>query len=89
MQDPKGILEDDVLPDGTVLKKGSLVTYVPYSMARMTWLWGDDAAQFRPRRWITPDGSIRKESDFKFTAFQVRTCPGIPSVSASSSSSSA
>ncbi|KAH8931220.1 hypothetical protein BDL97_19G010300 [Sphagnum fallax] len=77
-QDPKGILADDVLPDGTVLKKGSLVTYVPYSMARMTWLWGDDAAQFRPRRWITPDGSIRKESDFKFTAFQAgyRLCLG-------------
>ncbi|OVA08970.1 Cytochrome P450 [Macleaya cordata] len=34
-QDPKGILEDDVLPDGTKLRKGNMVTYVPYSMGRM------------------------------------------------------
>ncbi|KAF2299193.1 hypothetical protein GH714_030936 [Hevea brasiliensis] len=34
-QDPKGILEDDVLPDGTKVKAGGMVTYVPYSMGRM------------------------------------------------------
>nr|DAD21292.1 TPA_asm: hypothetical protein HUJ06_022755 [Nelumbo nucifera] len=30
LYDPKGILKDDVLPDGTKLKAGGMVTYVPY-----------------------------------------------------------
>lgn len=70
MQDPKGILEDDVLPDGTVLKKGGLVTYVPYSSGRMTELWGADASEFRPERWLK-DGVFIPVSPFKFNAFQV------------------
>ena len=70
-QDPKGILSDDILPDGTVVKKGGLVTYVPYSMGRMTDLWGPDAEEFRPERWLK-DGVFVPASPYKFTAFQVR-----------------
>jgi cytochrome P450 len=69
-QDPKGILADDVLPDGTVLKKGGMVTYVPYSAGRMTELWGEDASEFRPERWLK-DGVFIPVSPFKFNAFQV------------------
>ena len=69
-QDPKGILADDVLPDGTVLKKGGLVTYVPYSAGRMTELWGEDANEFRPERWLK-EGVFIPVSPFKFSAFQV------------------
>lgn len=66
------MVEDDVLPDGTKVKAGGLVTYVPYSMGRMKYNWGDDAGSFRPERWFLEDGAgLRSVSPFKFTAFQV------------------
>ncbi|RZB59029.1 Cytochrome P450 704B1 [Glycine soja] len=68
-QDPKGILEDDVLPDGTKIKAGGMVTYVPYSVGRMEYNWGPDAASFVPERWFK-DRVLKTESPFKFTAFQ-------------------
>ncbi|KAL9225951.1 hypothetical protein vseg_001821 [Gypsophila vaccaria] len=76
-QDPKGILKDDVLPDGTKVKAGGMVTYVPYSMGRMDYNWGTDAASFRPERWLK-DGFFQNASPFKFTAFQAgpRICLG-------------
>ncbi|PIA57480.1 hypothetical protein AQUCO_00600306v1 [Aquilegia coerulea] len=76
-QDPKGILEDDVLPDGTKVRAGGMVTYVPYSMGRMEYNWGPDAAQFKPERWLK-DGFFQNASPFKFTAFQAgpRICLG-------------
>ncbi|KAK4779695.1 hypothetical protein SAY87_015801 [Trapa incisa] len=76
-QDPKGVLEDDVLPDGTKVKAGGMVTYVPYSMGRMEYNWGPDAASFKPERWLK-DGFFQNVSPFKFTAFQAgpRICLG-------------
>ncbi|XP_024192623.1 cytochrome P450 704B1 isoform X2 [Rosa chinensis] len=76
-QDPKGILEDDVLPDGTKVRAGGMVTYVPYSMGRMEYNWGADAASFKPERWLN-DGYFLNASPFKFTAFQAgpRICLG-------------
>ncbi|QHO04643.1 Cytochrome P450 [Arachis hypogaea] len=76
-QDPKGVLEDDVLPDGTKIKAGGMVTYVPYSMGRMEYNWGPDAPSFIPERWFK-DGVLQHESPFKFTAFQggPRICLG-------------
>ncbi|KAH9761803.1 cytochrome P450 704B1 [Citrus sinensis] len=76
-RDPKGILEDDVLPDGTKVKAGGMVTYVPYSMGRMEYNWGPDAASFKPERWLK-DGVFQNASPFKFTAFQAgpRICLG-------------
>ncbi|KAK9277691.1 hypothetical protein L1049_007238 [Liquidambar formosana] len=76
-QDPKGILEDDVLPDGTKVKAGGMVTYVPYSMGRMEYNWGPDAASFKPERWLK-EGFFQNASPFKFTAFQAgpRICLG-------------
>ncbi|AES91857.1 putative cytochrome P450 [Medicago truncatula] len=76
-QDPKGVIEDDVLPDGTKIKAGGMVTYVPYSMGRMEYNWGPDAASFKPERWFK-DGVLKNESPFKFTAFQAgpRICLG-------------
>ncbi|XP_023732288.1 cytochrome P450 704B1 [Lactuca sativa] len=76
-QDPKGILNDDILPDGTKVKAGGMVTYVPYSMGRMEYNWGPDANQFNPERWLK-DGFFQNASPFKFTAFQAgpRICLG-------------
>ncbi|KAL0801344.1 hypothetical protein Bca101_056520 [Brassica carinata] len=76
-QDPKGVLEDDILPNGTKVKAGGMVTYVPYSMGRMEYNWGSDAAMFKPERWLK-DGIFQNASPFKFTAFQAgpRICLG-------------
>ncbi|KAL6977638.1 hypothetical protein U1Q18_026429 [Sarracenia purpurea var. burkii] len=70
--DGKVCFSDDTLPDGTSVRRGDQVSYVPYVMGKMKWLWGDDAEEFRPERWLNQDGVFQPESSFKFTAFQVR-----------------
>ncbi|KAJ9561236.1 hypothetical protein OSB04_006396 [Centaurea solstitialis] len=76
--DPHICFNDDVLPDGYNVKKGDMVIYLPYAMGRMKSIWGDDAHEFRPERWLDGDGFFHPESPFKFTAFQAgpRTCLG-------------
>nr|ATG29922.1 CYP704C10 [Taxus chinensis] len=75
--DAKHVDSDDILPDGYRMKKGDLVNYVPYSMGRMEYLWGVDAKEFRPERWLE-NGIFQSQSPFKFTAFQAgpRICLG-------------
>ncbi|KAJ9556354.1 hypothetical protein OSB04_010968 [Centaurea solstitialis] len=43
---------DDILPDGFKLNKGDGVYYISYAMGRMPYIWGDDAEDFKPERWI-------------------------------------
>ncbi|KAL6882674.1 hypothetical protein ACP4OV_011364 [Aristida adscensionis] len=76
--DVKYCFSDDTLPDGYAIKKGDMVNYQPYPMGRMKFLWGDDAEEFRPERWLDDDGVFVPESPFKFTAFQAgpRICLG-------------
>ncbi|CAM6129810.1 unnamed protein product [Calypogeia fissa] len=75
--DGKGIAEDDVLPDGTRVKAKKIIIYSPWGMGRMTSIWGPDAKEFKPERWLQT-GKYLPESEFKFTAFQAgfRTCLG-------------
>ena len=44
---------DDTLPDGTVVPKGCGLVYSPYVMGRMLDIWGEDALEFRPERWLS------------------------------------
>ncbi|VAH50279.1 unnamed protein product [Triticum turgidum subsp. durum] len=76
--DVKYCFSDDTLPDGHAVRKGDMVTYQPYPMGRMKFLWGDDAEEFRPDRWLDGDGVFVPESPYKFTAFQAgpRICLG-------------
>ncbi|CAM0903271.1 unnamed protein product [Alopecurus aequalis] len=76
--DVKYCFSDDTLPDGHAVKKGDMVNYQPYPMGRMKFLWGEDAKEFRPERWLDDDGVFVPESPFKFTAFQAgpRICLG-------------
>ncbi|GJR78739.1 cytochrome P450 704C1-like protein isoform X1 [Tanacetum coccineum] len=69
--------KDDILPDGCKIKKGDGISYMPYPMGRMTYIWGEDAEEFRPERWLR-DGVFQPESPFKFTAFHggPRICLG-------------
>nr|UHB15506.1 cytochrome P450 [Paris polyphylla] len=75
--DGKTAEEDDVLPDGFKVKKGDGVSYMPYAMGRMTYLWGEDAEEFRPERWLQ-NGTFQPESTFKFITFNAgpRICLG-------------
>ncbi|KAJ4970483.1 hypothetical protein NE237_003582 [Protea cynaroides] len=68
---------DDVLPDGFRVKKGDDVNYIGYAMGRMTYIWGEDAEDFRPERWLD-NGLFRPESPFKFVSFHAgqRLCLG-------------
>ncbi|KAI8150408.1 cytochrome P450, partial [Fennellomyces sp. T-0311] len=71
-------LQDDILPDGTVIHKGNQVLWHPYAMARSNENWGDDANLFRPERWITSEGELHRETAFKWPAFHAgpRACLG-------------
>jgi len=66
----------DTLPTGHVVDNGSAVFYAAYCMGRSRDLWGDDACEFRPERFI--EDPKQKSNTFKFTAFQggPRTCLG-------------
>ncbi|KAL2632928.1 hypothetical protein R1flu_004407 [Riccia fluitans] len=76
-RDPKYAVNDDILPDGTVVKAGDMVAFVPYAMGRMELVWGSDASEYRPERWLK-DGCYCVDSPFKFSAFQAgpRLCLG-------------
>ncbi|GLJ18840.1 hypothetical protein SUGI_0336510 [Cryptomeria japonica] len=75
--DSKQALQDDYLPDGTFVKKGSWVTYHPYAMGRMESIWGADCMEFKPERWFK-DGVFLPQNPFKYAVFQAgaRMCLG-------------
>ncbi|XP_010245486.1 PREDICTED: cytochrome P450 86B1 [Nelumbo nucifera] len=75
--DHKEVIEDEVFPDGTKLKKGTKVIYAIYAMGRMESIWGKDCREFKPERWLR-DGRFMSESAYKFTAFNggPRLCLG-------------
>ncbi|CAN6452458.1 unnamed protein product [Victoria cruziana] len=75
--DSKCAVEDDELPDGTFVRRGTRVTYHPYAMGRMESIWGTDCREFRPERWLK-DGVFAAESPYTFPVFQAgpRMCPG-------------
>ncbi|KAJ0098824.1 hypothetical protein Patl1_19999 [Pistacia atlantica] len=76
--DGKMCFADDTLPHGFTAHKGDLIAYLPYAMGRMIELWGNDAEEFRPERWLNENGVFQPKSPFVFTAFQAgpRICLG-------------
>ncbi|KAH0850378.1 hypothetical protein HID58_094092 [Brassica napus] len=82
--DSKHAANDDVLPDGTHVKKGDKVTYFPYGMGRMENVWGQDWDEFKPNRWFEEELNygtkpvLKSVSSFKFPVFQAgpRVCIG-------------
>lgn len=75
--DSKFCQEDDTLPDGTFVAKGTRVTYHPYAMGRLESIWGQDCLEFKPERWLE-DGVFKAQCPFKYPVFQggVRVCLG-------------
>ncbi|KAG2687434.1 hypothetical protein I3760_09G050700 [Carya illinoinensis] len=75
--DSKTCLNDDIMPDGTFVKKGWFVTYHTYAMGRMESIWGENCREFLPERWLE-NGVCRQESPFRFPVFHAgpRMCLG-------------
>lgn len=73
--------KDTVLRDGTFIPKGSSVSFSNYMMGRQTKLWGADALEFKPERWLDPTDptKIRTVSAYQFNAFLAgpRICLGM------------
>ncbi|KAL1314094.1 cytochrome P450 94B3-like [Arachis ipaensis] len=80
--DTVACLNDDVLPDGTVIKKDWFVMIHTYAMGRMESIWGQDCAEYKPERWFDfdEDGNEvwRSESPFRYPVFHggPRMCLG-------------
>nr|GLL30724.1 cytochrome P450 94A2-like [Ipomoea trifida] len=81
--DTKAAIQDDILPDGTAVKKGTRVSYHPYAMGRVEKVWGPDWRLFRPERWLDRDPVTGKytfvgKDPFTYPVFQAgpRVCLG-------------
>nr|GLL26533.1 alkane hydroxylase MAH1-like [Ipomoea trifida] len=72
-------METDILPSGHVVTPNTKILLSFYSMGRMDAIWGEDSMEFKPERWISPDGGgIKHNPSYKFPAFNAgpRTCIG-------------
>ncbi|KAF9368582.1 hypothetical protein CPB97_004471 [Podila verticillata] len=67
-------VRDDVLPDGTRVYAGEYVTWGGYVMGRSESIWGPDALEYKPSRWL---GSVKPSAN-KFVSFHggPRVCVG-------------
>ncbi|KAI3852244.1 hypothetical protein MKW92_028907 [Papaver armeniacum] len=74
----KSVVENDVLPDGVRVRKGTKCILSIYAVARMEWIWGKDCKEYRPERWIDNEGKFKTELMSNFFIFNVgpRTCLG-------------
>ncbi|GLE00379.1 hypothetical protein PINS_up009136 [Pythium insidiosum] len=76
----KHVMRDVVLSDGTLLRAGATVSLAYYAMGRMPFIWGADATEFKPERWLDPaTGRINNVSAFQFVSFHAgpRMCLGV------------
>ena len=74
--DPRYAKNDDVLPDGTRIPAGAGIDLCFYTMGRKENIWGEDALEFRPERFV----DAKEPSAFKYPVFNAgpRTCLGRP-----------
>ncbi|KAJ3058758.1 hypothetical protein HDU98_005177, partial [Podochytrium sp. JEL0797] len=66
---------DITLPDGTLVPKGCMVSWSPYAMGRTEAIWGPDAKEFKPERWLAME---KQPSPFDYPVFNAgpRVCLG-------------
>ncbi|KAG7390173.1 hypothetical protein PHYPSEUDO_008627 [Phytophthora pseudosyringae] len=75
----KEAVHDTVLSDGTFIAAGTMAGLPMYALGRMPHVWGPDAAEFKPERWIdSPTGKLISVSAYQFVAFNAgpRLCLG-------------
>lgn len=66
-QNLKRCVQDDVLPGGVPVYKGENIGWCSHAMGRLEYLWGDDAKEFKPERWLTGE----RPSSAKFVSFHL------------------
>ncbi|KAH0682144.1 hypothetical protein KY289_019896 [Solanum tuberosum] len=54
-------LETDILPSGHHVHSIMRVMVLLYAMGRMEHIWGYDASEFKPERWISKRGTVKHE----------------------------
>ncbi|OWZ10855.1 Cytochrome P450 [Phytophthora megakarya] len=71
--------QDTTLYDGTFVPKGARVIFSMYASARQPTVWGPDAAEYKPERWIDESGKLKNISSFQFVSFSAgpRQCIGM------------
>ena len=84
-------LEAIALPDGTAVYPGEKVVWSPWVMSRSIRIWGEDAEEFKPERWLAlsywnldakgqtlPKDHASRKTAFEFPVFHAgpRSCLG-------------
>ncbi|KAI9021281.1 cytochrome P450 [Hyaloraphidium curvatum] len=64
---------------GTTVYPGQRIFFHTWAMGYSEKIWGPDAGEFKPERWIDEKGSVRKEDTFKYPMFNAgpRICLGM------------
>ena len=72
-----------IFPDGTWVPKGAVVLWVTWALGRSHKIWGNNADEFRPERWLEVDGSgkatnVKNVSAYEWPVFNggPRSCLG-------------
>ena len=65
------------LPDGTYLPETSVLIWCTWAMNRSKLIWGKDADEFKPERWLK-NGNLISKTAFEYPVFNggPRTCLG-------------
>ncbi|EOA34702.1 hypothetical protein CARUB_v10022270mg [Capsella rubella] len=74
----KSPAKSDVLPSGHKVEADSKIVICIYALGRMRSVWGEDASDFKPERWVSDNGSLRQEPSYKYMVFNAgpRFCLG-------------
>ncbi|XP_021749679.1 alkane hydroxylase MAH1-like [Chenopodium quinoa] len=74
----KSPIEPDILSSGHQVNPNTEIIINAYVMGRMKSIWGEDCNEFKPERWITEGGTIKREPSYKFAVFSAgpRSCMG-------------
>lgn len=74
---PRSVAERDVVPSGIKVRPGMTIVFSNYALGRMDDIWGKDALEFKPERWISEKGTLKLDYS-KFLVFGVgpRICLG-------------
>ncbi|KAK5711335.1 hypothetical protein LTR17_018462 [Elasticomyces elasticus] len=76
------VADKDSSINGQFIPKGTTVILAPWAVNTSTHLWGPDALEFKPERWLNADGKVNSkgsaESNFSFLTFLhgPRSCIG-------------
>ncbi|ESQ46097.1 hypothetical protein EUTSA_v10000679mg [Eutrema salsugineum] len=75
----KSPIKQDVLPSGHKVDANWKILFSVYALGRMKAVWGEDASEFKPERWVSErNGGLKHEPSFKFFVFNSgpRNCLG-------------